>query len=105
MATVTDTEHLTLTFYDWQMSAIQRAAKKQKMDDSLLVAQILSTGDASALDYARYKAGGQSPDQRITVTVPAGTKESLEQKKNAEGIKTNTKYVRRMMFGNRAEKR
>lgn len=101
----TDVEHITLTFYDWQMAAIHRAALKQKMDENTLVAQVLVTGNARPLAFARYKAGGSSPDQRITLPVPVGTKEKLEKEKNAEGIKTTTKYVRRLMFGNRAEKR
>lgn len=100
-----DSEHITLTFYDWQMAAIHRAAQKQKVDESLLISQILETGNARPLAFARYKAGGSSPDQRITLPVPVGTKEKLEKAKNLEGIKTNTKYVRHLMFGNRAEKR
>lgn len=98
-------EHITLTFYDWQKAAIARAARKQGLDENALLTTILESGDAKPLAFARYRPGeSSSPDQRLTITVPHRTKETIESQKNSEGIKTTTKYVRRLLFGNRAEK-
>lgn len=97
-------EQLTLTFYEWQKDAIAKAAHKQNMDEQALVTSMLETGNPEPLAWSRYHAGKTSPTQRIVVHVPHHTKESLEAAKDSEGIKTTTRYVRKLLFGNRSEK-
>lgn len=98
-------EHLTLTFYEWQMAAILKAAVKEKMNENSLLAQILETRKLEPLMWSRYKHGKtSSPTHRITISVPHTTKVSIEKDKDSEGIKTTTKFVRKMLFGQRAEK-
>jgi hypothetical protein len=100
-----ETEHLTLTFYEWQMSAIHKAASKENMDENALLAQMLQTRKLEPLMWSRYKQGKTtSPAHRITISVPHKTKAKLERDKDFEGIKTTTKYVRKVLFGTRAEK-
>lgn len=97
-------ENLTLTFYPWQKAAIERAARKQNMDEADLLAEILQSGDATPLAWSRYKHGDTSPTERVTVPVVEKTKEVIEKGKHAEGMKTTTRYVRKMLFKDRAEK-
>lgn len=98
-------EHLTLTFYEWQMSAIAKAAQKEHVDEGVLLARMLETRKLEPLMWSRYRHGRTaSPAHRITIAVPHKTKVTLEKDKDFEGIKTTTKYVRKILFGNRAEK-
>ena len=99
-----DLEQMTLTFYEWQMAAIQKAAMKEKTDEPTLVANMLETGDIKPLMWSRYKHGSPSPNKRITIALPHRTKLELEQEKYDEGIKTTTRYVRVVLFGDRADK-
>jgi hypothetical protein len=97
-------EHLTLTFYDWQMIAISKAATKEKVDENALLSRMLETQDFQPLTWARYRQGKASPHNRITISVPCQTKKSLTKSQEAEGVTTTTKYVRKVLFGERAEK-
>lgn len=98
-------ENLTLTFYEWQMSAIAKAAQKEHVDEGTLLARMLETRKLEPLMYSRYRHGKTaSPAHRITIAVPHKTKVTLEADKDVEGIKTTTRYVRKVLFGSRAEK-
>lgn len=98
-------EHLTLTFYEWQMSAIAKAAQREHVDEGVLLARMLETRKMEPLMWSRFRHGKtSSPAHRITIAVPHKTKVTLEKDKDFEGIKTTTKYVRKVLFGNRAEK-
>lgn len=97
-------EVLTLSFYDWQMTSISKASIRQKVDEDVLLARMLETGNLEPLAWARYKRGKASPDHRIRVKVTSATKERLEAEKDAEEVPL-TKYVRKLLFGrDRAEK-
>lgn len=97
-------ETLNLSFYDWQMTSISKAAIREKVDEITLLTRMLETGNLDPLMWARYKRGNASPDRRIRVKVNAETKERLEAEKEAESV-TLTKYVRKLLFGrDRAEK-
>lgn len=98
-------ENLTLTFYEWQMSAIAKAAQKEHVDEGTLLARMLETRKLEPLMWSRYRQGKtSSPARRITIAVPHKTKVALEKDKDVEGIKTTTRYVRKVLFGQRAEK-
>ena len=98
-------ENLTLTFYEWQMSAIRKAAQKEQVHEGALLTRMLETRKLEPLMWSRYRHGNTaSPTQRITIAVPHETKATIEKDKDFEGIKTTTKYVRKVLFGARAEK-
>lgn len=98
-------ENLTLTFYEWQMSAIRKAAQKEHVHEGALLTRMLETRKLEPLMWSRYRHGTtSSPTQRITIAVPHETKVIIEKDKDFEGIKTTTKYVRKVLFGARAEK-
>lgn len=101
---IESTEFLTLTFYEWQMIAIERAAEKEGLEAADLLVQILETRNTRPLAYSRYRQGLSSPSQRITISIPAHVREDIEARKAEEGIKTTTRYVRKMLFGRRSEK-
>lgn len=97
-------EPLSLSFYDWQMTSISKAAIREKVDESTLLSRMLETGNLEPLSWARYKRGKASPSQHIRVKVTSATKERLEAAKDAEEVSL-TKYVRKYLFGrDRAEK-
>lgn len=98
-------ENLTLTFYEWQMSAIRKAAHKEHVHEGALLTRMLETRKLEPLMWSRYRHGStSSPTQRITIAIPHKTKVTIEKDKDFEGIKTTTKYVRKVLFGARAEK-
>lgn len=96
-------ETLTLSFYDWQMNSIVKAAIREKVDESTLIARMLETGNLEPLTWARYKRGKASLDHRIKVKVTSETKKQLDEKKDTEDLSL-TKYVRRLFFGDRSER-
>jgi hypothetical protein len=97
-------ESLTLTFYEWQMTAIAKAAMREKVDENALLKQMLETRNLEPLMWSRYRKGTPSPTKRITIAVPHEIKATIEEDKHAEGMKTTTRYVRKVLFGKRAEK-
>lgn len=96
-------KEITLSFYDWQMNSISKAAIREKVDEATLLSQMLETGNLAPLTWARYRRGKASPSNRIRVKVIAATKEDLESKREKEEV-TLTKYVRKFLFGERAER-
>jgi hypothetical protein len=96
-------KELTLSFYDWQMNSISKAAIREKVNEATLLAQMLETGNLDPLTWARYRRGKASPSSRIRVKVTAATKEGIDSKREKEEV-TLTKYVRKFLFGERAER-
>lgn len=94
-------ETLVLSFYDWQMNSIVKAAIREKVDESTLIARMLETGNLEPLTWARYKRGKASLDHRIRVKVSHKTKKQLDEKKEDLSL---TKYVRKLLFGDRSER-